>query len=75
MHFTNIGRWDRALRILIGTAILALGWLETVPGIWSVACKLFGWFPVITGALGWSPLYALFDLSTRRSRRPRNDRA
>ncbi len=66
MHFSNIGSWDRTLRILLGSAILALGWLETVPGIWSAACKLFGWLPIITGALGWSPIYAVFGISTRR---------
>ena len=65
-YYTNLAAWDRILRLVIGGAMLLLGWLDVVPGIWGVALQLFGWFPVITGLAGWCPFYVFSGFRTRR---------
>jgi hypothetical protein len=55
----NVGGIDRTLRILIGLALVAAAATGTV-GIWGYV----GLVPLITGLLGWCPLYALFGLKT-----------
>lgn len=63
----NEARWDRIVRIVLGIAMLLLGWTEIVSGAPGVALKLFGWVPLITGLVGWDPFYSLLDYSTKRS--------
>lgn len=64
MERINAASWDRALRVVAGVALLALGWAGVVPGWWALAAKLFGLFPLATGLLGWDPFYALFGVRT-----------
>jgi hypothetical protein len=45
-----------------------------VDNLWGIAFKLFGWYPLITGAIGWCPFYALFDFDTRRNSLLKSDR-
>ena len=66
--YVNLALWDRALRIAFGTAMLAVGWLDLVPGLWAVALQLFGWFPLVTGIAGWCPFYVLLGCRTRLPR-------
>lgn len=54
----NEGNTDRIVRIVLGLGILGLGvatqsWLG-----------LIGLVPLLTGTLGWCPIYTLFGLST-----------
>lgn len=58
----NVGGLDRALRILVGLALVVAAATGTV-GIWGYA----GLIPLITGLLGWCPLYAVFGLKTCRT--------
>lgn len=58
-HYVNLGAAERGLRVLTGIVMLAVGWLGMVPGLWSVALQLFGWFPLVTGLAGWCPFYVL----------------
>ena len=62
----NEGPGDRVIRVLIGIGMFAVGWFGSLPDIWAVACKIFCWHFLVSGLVGWSPLYALFGLSTRR---------
>ena len=66
--YCNLAVWDRTLRIALGLAMLALGWLELVPGLWAAAFQLFGWFPLVTGIAGWCPGYVLLGCRTRAPR-------
>ena len=55
----NEGMLDRAIRVILGLAILSL----TVVGprsLWG----LFGAIPLLTGAFGFCPLYRLFGIRT-----------
>jgi len=66
--YSNLAVWDRTLRIALGLAMLAVGWLELVPGLWAAAFQLFGWFPLVTGIAGWCPGYVLLGCRTRAPR-------
>ena len=70
MAFRNVAPWDRAVRIVLGVAMLLGGWTETVDGVWGVALTVFGWVPLVTGLLGWCPVYALFGVSTLKRQVP-----
>ena len=68
MTFTNQSPLDRALRILLGLAMLIVGWTHLVAGVWGVALEVFGWVPLATGLLGWCPVYALLGIRTNKHR-------
>jgi hypothetical protein len=56
---TNEGTIDRALRVAVGILLLALTLTHTI-GMW-------GWIgvvPLLTGAIGWCPLYTVFGINT-----------
>jgi lipoprotein signal peptidase len=56
---TNEAGWDRALRVIVGVALLAM--VVVGPQSW---WGLVGLAPLLTGALGYCPLYQLVGLST-----------
>ncbi len=66
MNLHNVAPWERILRCGIGVAMLALGWAGVVPGLGGASLQLFGWFPLVTGLIGWSPIYSMLGVSTRR---------
>lgn len=65
----NEATWDRVLRIILGTALLLLGWTGVVGGAVGVLFKIVGFVPLLTGIVGWCPAYTAFGVST--CRRPR----
>jgi uncharacterized membrane protein YfcA len=55
----NVGGLDRTIRIAVGLALIAAAATGTI-GLW-------GWVgvvPLLTGAMGWCPPYALLGLNT-----------
>ena len=58
----NLGTIDRTLRILIGAVLLSLVWAGP-----KTAWGYFGMLLLVTGAMGYSPLYALFHISSFES--------
>lgn len=68
--FSNLAVWDRVLRIAVGLSMLGLGWSDLVDGVGGIALVTFAWVPLLTGILGWCPIYALIGISTRRGDRP-----
>ncbi len=55
----NVGNLDRALRILLGLALIALAVSGQI-GVWGYV----GIVPLLTGAVAMCPLYRLFGFST-----------
>ena len=58
---TNMGPFDRLLRVIGGVALLAWAFLGT--GEWHI----LGWIgivPLATAAIGWCPLYTVIGVST-----------
>jgi hypothetical protein len=56
---TNTGTIDRALRIIVGIALIALAATGTI-GLWGY----IGVVPVATALLGWCPAYSLLGIKT-----------
>jgi len=63
---TNESNLDRIIRVIIGVVLLVLGWGEIVTGGWGLAFKILGFIPLITGLVGFCPLYAIFKTSTKK---------
>ena len=55
---SNVGGIDRPLRIIAGIAILGAGYYYQ--SMWGAV----GLIPLITGAIGWCPLYLPFGMSS-----------
>jgi hypothetical protein len=60
----NEGTWDRALRIMVGLVLLYLGLGGVVTGAAGTALAILAVLPLLTGVIGWCPLYALLGIST-----------
>lgn len=56
---TNEGTVDRILRVVAGLILIALAATGTV-GLWGY----IGVVPLLTGALGWCPLYSVLGINT-----------
>lgn len=65
MSFMNEGSTDRIIRVVAGIVLLALGWGEVVTGTLGTVFKVLGFVPLVTGLVGWCPLYAIAHISTR----------
>ena len=63
----NEARWDRAVRIVLGIAMLALGLGGAIPGTLGFVVAVVGLIPLVTGLVGWCPLYALLKFSTKKA--------
>jgi hypothetical protein len=74
MSYHNLSTLDRAIRVALGLLMLGAGWVGLTGGVWKVALEIFGWVPLVTGLIGWCPIYALLGLSTRRSGLEAEDR-
>lgn len=61
---TNEGQVDRVLRVFAGLALISLTLAELV-GPWGY----IGIVPLLTGAVGYCPLYALLGINTCPARR------
>lgn len=69
----NEGTWDRVIRMLIGLALGYAAWITwpgtatilSRTGITSLVSLVVGLEVLVTGLIGWSPLYALFGFSTK----------
>lgn len=68
MLATNEAMWDRTLRIAVAVLMVSLGLSGRVSSPWELALLLFAFYPLITGAMGWDPVYVL--LGFRGTRNP-----
>ena len=62
MFKVNEGGMDRGIRIVLGIVLLALGWYAG--GTLGITLGVIGLVPLLTGAIGWCPLYAMFNIDT-----------
>ncbi len=56
----NVDGTDRVIRIVLGVAILIVGYI--LKSWWG----LIGLVPLITGLIGWCPLYIPLGISTKK---------
>jgi hypothetical protein len=64
MFKINEANWDRIIRVALGILLLYLGWAGVVGGGWGLFLKIFGFLPLLTGLVGFCPLYALLKIRT-----------
>lgn len=65
MGFINEASWDRIARVMLGVALLVLG-LGVVDGGLGVFLTVVAFVPLLTGLVGWCPLYSLLHIRTNR---------
>jgi hypothetical protein len=56
----NVGSIDKILRIIAGIVLIALAYTGTL-GVWAY----IGVIPLVTGLVGWCPLYTLLGMNTK----------
>jgi len=67
MKYVNEADWDRIARVVLGIALLYLGWAGMVTGGWGTFLKIIGFLPLLTGLVGFCPAYALFKFRTNKT--------
>jgi len=61
----NEASWDRIARVVLGVALI-LGGLLAVGGTGGYIMAGIGLIPLITGLMGWCPIYAIFRTGTKK---------
>jgi len=62
MFKSNEGGMDRGIRIVLGIALMVAGWF--IGSTVGLTLGIIGLVPLLTGAIGWCPLYAMFNIDT-----------
>ena len=60
----NVGSVDRAIRVLLGIALLALGLFHVVIGAWAIGAYIVGAIALITGLVRFCPAWAVCGINT-----------
>ncbi len=63
----NQSNLDRIIRVVVGIVLLVLGWGGMVTGGLGEVFKWLGFIPLLTGLVGFCPLYALLKFRTNKS--------
>jgi UPF0716 family protein affecting phage T7 exclusion len=66
MFTKNVGGFDRGLRIVLGILLIVAGFFF-IPGTLGTVIGVIGFIPLLTGLVGWCPLYLPFKFSSRKS--------
>ncbi len=66
MGFINEASWDRIARVVVGVALFVIG--LAIGGGWGTFLAVFAFVPLLTGLVGWCPLYSLLNIRTNRDR-------
>ena len=62
----NLALWDRLVRIALGILFVLLPLTGLIAGLAGTALLLFSWVPLVTGLIGWCPVYSLLGHSSRK---------
>jgi hypothetical protein len=63
----NEATWDRIVRVVVGLALLYLGWGGVVAGTLGTVLKWVGFLPLLTGIVGYCPAYPLLGFRTKKA--------
>lgn len=67
---SNTNGVDRIIRVVLGLALIAIAWayMASMGTVFAVIIGIVGLVLVVTAAISWCPLYALFGISTRKAK-------
>jgi hypothetical protein len=60
----NVGGADKAIRIIVGIALLAAAFFQVATGTWAIAAYVVGGIALVTGVFGFCPAWAIFKVNT-----------
>jgi hypothetical protein len=60
----NEASWDRIARVVLGVALI-IGGLVAVKGTGGYIMAAVGLIPLVTGMIGWCPIYSIFKIGTK----------
>lgn len=63
---TNMGNTDKIIRVLVALVIIALYFTHQISGTWAIAGLILSGIFILTGFIGFCPLYLPFGISTRK---------
>lgn len=66
MFKINEASWDRVVRVILGIILLYVGFGGVVAGTLGTVLGIVGALAVITGLIGFCPMYALLKYSTKK---------
>jgi hypothetical protein len=63
----NEAGWDRIARVIAGIALLAIGLSGVISsGAWGIVIAAVGGMLLLTGLVGWCPLYTFLHIRTNK---------
>jgi hypothetical protein len=63
----NESNTDRIIRAVVGLALLVLFFAGMISGGWGIVAVVLGAILLLTGVVGFCPLYALLKINTNKS--------
>ena len=60
----NMSNLDRILRVIIAAAVAVLYFMGVLSGTWAIVLGVIAVIFLLTGLIGFCPLYTLFKIST-----------
>ena len=69
MKFANEAGWDRIARVVLGVVLMVVGF-GVVGGTGGTILGIVGLVPLVTGLVGYCPLYSVFKFRTNGQDQP-----
>ncbi len=67
MFTLNESMVDRVIRFVLGAVLVYVWYAMVVTGMLATVALVIGIVLMLTGIIGWCPLYSLFGIKTRQS--------
>lgn len=65
---SNVGGMDRAVRLVLGVALIALAYAQVFAGGLAIAAYVVGAIALVTSVVRFCPAYTLFGINTFRAK-------
>ncbi len=65
----NMGTADRAIRLLVAAAVIALYFTNVISGTVAIGLLVFAGIFILTSVISFCPLYAPFNISTKKEKK------